>query len=514
MKNLRVRSEIATAVIYTRVSSKDQLQGYSLESQEKVCREFAAKHNLEVLKVFREEGESAKTADRTQLRIMMKYCERNRNKIGKLIIYKVDRLARNNEDYYALKVVFKKYGMAVQSATEPIGNDPSEKLMEGVLSALAEFDNNVRAQRTGEGMRTRLLNGLWTWSAPVGYRNSKDASGMKIIAPDSKYASIIRMIFEEYTKGLSTFKGIAQKATAMDMRSRHGKKISAQLVMKILRNPLYCGRIEHPNWNVSVKGKHEPIVSVELFMKAQQMLNGHTSWKTPRNRANPDFPLRGIRCQSCGGNISGGWTKGRNKLYAYYSCINAECSQRRAITKEDFEKDFTAFLEKMTARPSDLAVAREAVKLAYKSEMKNVLKENERIANEIENLKFRKQKLLDVKIKDLISDEEFKEQNEALGEQIKNLVLSKVNLIHDGLNVEKAIDFAFDLIQNLPSKWKELDVSDLKVLRSILFPENLSYEYPGIKTAEIPIIYKVNRESNSEKDDLVAPRGIEPLFTP
>ena len=216
MKKVK-KSELSTAVIYTRVSSKDQLEGYSLESQEKVCRDFAVKQNLEVLKVFREEGESAKTADRTQLRVMMKFCEKHRGKIGKLIIYKVDRLARKNVDYYALKVIFRKYGIVIQSATEPIEDDPTGKLMEGMLASMAEFDNDVRAQRTAEGMKTRLKNGLWGWGAPVGYKNTKDVTGVKVIVPDAQRAPVVHMIFEEYARGLSTFKGIAQKATAIEI---------------------------------------------------------------------------------------------------------------------------------------------------------------------------------------------------------------------------------------------------------------------------------------------------------
>ena len=508
----KLKQEMLTCVIYTRVSSKDQLEGYSLESQEKICRTFAEKNNLQVLKIFKEEGESAKNADRTELREMLKYVEKNKNKIGKLIIYKVDRLARKNEDYYALKVMFKKYGMAIQSATEPIESNPSGQLMEGVLSAMAEFDNNVRAQRTAEGMRTRLLKGLWGWGAPLGYINTKDVTGEKIIIQDPDRAPVIRMIFEEFAKGVFTFKGISKKVNGLNMKSKHGKKISPQLVVKILRNPIYCGRIECPKWEIAVEGKHEPIVSVGLFSKVQKMLNGENMKKNPRNRSNPDFPLRGIRCEGCGGNISGGWTVGRHKKYAYYGCIKEECPKRKAIAKEEFENDFTNFLATLTPDPPNFQILKEAIMFAHEAEMGSVLKENKRIDIEIEKIGDRKQKLLGIKLRELISDEEFKTENSRLTDGIKNLEISKTSQLDSSLNIENAIDFAFNLIQNLPSSWKNLEVDDLRVLRNALFPENLCYSYPGIKTADIPMIYKVNQESNGEKERLVAPRGIEPLF--
>jgi len=157
------KKEIKTAIVYIRVSSREQLEGFSLESQERVCRNFAYKNGLEVVKVFREEGESAKTADRPQLNAMLKYADKNRNKIGSLIINRVDRLSRIKTDYFALKMIFAKFRIIIQSATEPIEDDPSGKLMEGVLASLAEFDNDIRAQRTSEGMKTRLKNGYWGW---------------------------------------------------------------------------------------------------------------------------------------------------------------------------------------------------------------------------------------------------------------------------------------------------------------------------------------------------------------
>lgn len=79
------------AVIYTRVSTVEQAEmNKSLENQEEACRNYAAHHNLDVIKVFKEEGESAKTADRTQLEELVKYCSANHNDISSLIVWKLD----------------------------------------------------------------------------------------------------------------------------------------------------------------------------------------------------------------------------------------------------------------------------------------------------------------------------------------------------------------------------------------------------------------------------------------
>jgi hypothetical protein len=113
-----------------------------------------------------------------------------------------------------------------------------------------------------------------------------------------------------------------------------------------------------------------------------------------------------------------------------------------------------------------------------------------------------------------VNDDDVKEQVDRLNNEIKNLELAKSDLHMADLDVQKALDFALLFVQSLPLKWKKLDPADLRVLRGLLFPKNISYSYPGFKTADLAPIYRMNQESNGEKDDLVAPRGIEPRFTP
>src|SRR5712691_1555445 len=96
------------AIIYCRVSSRDQVEGTSLESQEVACRDYARRHKLTVSKVFVEEGESAKFADRTQLLELLNYCKNKSNRVATLIVWKLDRFARNVEDHFAIKANLRR----------------------------------------------------------------------------------------------------------------------------------------------------------------------------------------------------------------------------------------------------------------------------------------------------------------------------------------------------------------------------------------------------------------------
>src|ERR1017187_3664802 len=170
------------AVIYCRVSSKEQVEGTSLESQEIACKEYAARNHLTVARVFVERGESAKYADRARLLEMLAFCGKREHGIEQLLVWKVDRLARNVGDHFNIKATLLKQNVRVISVTEPIDSKPEGKLLETILAGFAQFDNDVRAARSVQGMQRKLAEGLFPWKAPLGYRSV--TVGKKKTEPD------------------------------------------------------------------------------------------------------------------------------------------------------------------------------------------------------------------------------------------------------------------------------------------------------------------------------------------
>lgn len=141
------------AVIYCRVSTKEQVENESLGTQLAACLAYCQHRGVDVVKVFEERGESAKSVDRTELQSLLTYCAKNSRKVDYLVVYKVDRFARRAEDHFVLRSMLTKLGICLRSATEPLGEEPSDRMMEGILAVVAQFDNDVRAQRTVTGMR-------------------------------------------------------------------------------------------------------------------------------------------------------------------------------------------------------------------------------------------------------------------------------------------------------------------------------------------------------------------------
>ncbi|MBU6390066.1 hypothetical protein KGQ31_00775 [Patescibacteria group bacterium] len=135
-----------------------------------------------------------------------------------------------------------------------------------------------------------------------------------------------------------------------------------------------------------------------------------------------------------------------------------------------------------------------------------------KIKTKITELKDKKNKLLDLRIEGKLSDEEFAPANENYKFRISELEKEVSNLSTPELGLDNVIDSSVEFLKHLPENWKKLHVKDLRVLRTLLFPQNLIYAYPTIKTPELCCIYNIKPEFIDEKTRQVTLPGIEPGF--
>lgn len=495
-----------TAVIYVRVSSEEQTHGYSLGDQEKACRIHAAREKIEAVKLFREEGESGKTADRTAMLQMQEYIRLHPGKIGYIIVHKTDRFSRNMLDHAMLRKSFKDYGVELKSATEPIDETPYGRFFEHMLSGMANLDNDIRTERTVMGMRSKALDGYWPWKAPWGYKNVKDKLERKIIVFDAEKAVVVKYLFGEFSRGTVSLLELASAVNrTSSVKSRHGRQMTMSLVHKILKNPIHCGRIEVPKWGISVAGKHEPIISVELFEEVQRIMQGGTSRKQPRNRNNPEFPLRGVECGHCGGHISGGYTKGRGKRYAYYGCCSKkqDCPNKQAIKKIELENSFTEFLRLYTPEPVLLDALAEAIRIVHEKESKFGRRNTVRLKSKIIKLEQELEQLLQFRLDREIENRDFLIESDKRRILKRELELEVKKLCQPKADTQSAVEFGLRMLRELPVTWEMLEPGELKALRAVLFPENLRYTYPGFQTAKLSPVFKLKAESGDDKNRLV-----------
>ncbi len=252
---------------------------------------------------------------------MLTYCRSNKGKVHFLVVFNLTRFARDKYDHFALRSHLKSLGISLRSATEPIDDTSTGKLMEGVLAAFAQFDNDIRSDRTRAGMRAALELGRWTFLAPLGYLNAPRVMGYSLM-PDPERGPIVRRLFKEYASERFTKQQILQKATQLGLTNRRGQPLSSQAIGMLLRNRLYIGAIDVPDFGIrDRRGDFDPLIAEDVFYKAQAVRSGKVPSTAPLMRKRPDFPLRGfVRCAACDRSLTGSWSKGRSNYYAYYHC--------------------------------------------------------------------------------------------------------------------------------------------------------------------------------------------------
>ena len=159
--------------------------------------------------------------------------------------------------------------------------------MEGVAAVFAEWDNNTRSVRSKDGMVKRVREGMWVWAPPLGFYKPMKGKSTNI-HPEPERAPYLLTVFEEYSKECTPTARSPEWIGDRGLRTKAGKMPSPQLIEKILRNPVYCGRIEA--FGEINKGTFAPIVSESLFDLCQNV--GSKGAVQARSTNNPLFPLR------------------------------------------------------------------------------------------------------------------------------------------------------------------------------------------------------------------------------
>jgi site-specific DNA recombinase len=497
-----------TGIIYTRVSSTEQVENTSLGSQERLCYEYAKREGINILKVFVEKGESAKTADRTEFIKAINFCSKEKGKVGYFIVFKFDRFSRSVADHAATRVALNRVGTVVRSVSESTDESSAGKAMEGMISVFAEFDNNVRTERSKAGMLEQLKKGMWVWQAPIGCYRPRTASRLE---KDPSAAPYILTIFEEYAKGGYSYESLAEHLAKRGFKTKTGKRPFPQLIEKIIKNPLYCGIMRV--WGEDYLGNFEPLISEELFEQCQR------GWRKKtvvmgKVLANPEFPLRRVCvCPECKKSFTGSKSRGRKISYPYYHHQKQGCSKAKFIPKEIFEQIFLEYLSEISPNLEFEKIFRAIVLDIWKNNYKKFDENNAKIRVELERLEKERQKVFDLHRSGKYSDAEFLEQKNVINENM----YSKRQLLQDNhieeFNMEEALDHCFRYVRQAADTWlrlKKKNYAYLMRFQKQVFPEKITFNGEKFGTDKLSLIYKLNKENGTDKSKLVHPAGFEP----
>ena len=500
-------------IIYYRVSTEDQAQfGVSLEQQKKSCLNYAETNGIEIIKMFHDDGVSAKTADRPSLQAMLQFCTQKGKGIDCVIVYKIDRLTRNVNDYTNILLLLKKLGIRFISTSEAgIDDTPIGKFIGNLMASSAQLDNEIKSQRITDCMREKVEQGFWCWKAKIGYTNTRDEFNKKVITLDKNRAPLIKWAFEEYATGLYTLEDVRRRVNDKGLRSWMGKEISPQLIYRIITNKFYIGIM-------TVRGReyeanHERLIDAETFYKCQNVLNGHSrSESISRNQASECFPLRHeVICGYCGRPLTAYFSTGKcGGKFPYYGCYNKNCPSKKSIPKKKLEKDFLDYLKEITPKDKFLKGFKAVILDVWESEYKKINQERQDRIKRIEGLKQEKLQLIEMKKRDLLPDDDFKEAFNKLNKDIDYQEANLTETKFEEFNLDEAIDYVFTYIKTLPENWERATFEQKIQLQGLVFPEKPSYDYIKFQTPKLSPILQTKRELALASSPLVPPRGIEP----
>lgn len=321
------------AVIYARYSSDNQREE-SIEGQIRECTAFAEKNGITILRHYIDRAFSAKTDNRPEFQNMIK--DSGKRLFDMIIVWKLDRFARNRYDSARYKAALKKNGVKVVSATEVISDGAEGIILESVLEGYAEYYSADLSEKVVRGMTENALKSKYNGGTlPIGYQIDSD----QCFQLDPLTAPFVREAFQRYDEG-ATMTQIRDWLNEQGVKNTRGQKMTYNSVQHLLNNRRYIG--EYTYRDIVVPDGIPAIVPQDLFDRVQEKLAKNK--KAPaRHKAEDDYLLTTkLFCGYCGAYLCGeSGTSHTGNVHHYYKCVSVkkkrtEC-HKKSVRKEWIE---------------------------------------------------------------------------------------------------------------------------------------------------------------------------------
>ncbi len=400
-----------TSIIYCRVSTEEQAeQGYSLDAQEKYCRQFAHQNGYRVAAVYRDEGKSGTTLDRPALQELLSSIQQ-RKFVQAVIVQETDRLARNTKDHLTIRALLQKAGVTLISVAQPMLDDsPEGKMIDTIIASVNQFQSDINSRKTKKGLQEKFDSGWWPGWAPLGYLSKTTKGGQKIVVPDPEKWPLLRTGFKLYLAGNYSAIEIADRLYQKGLRSHTGKRLCNSVITGILKNPFYAGVMR---WNRQEKtGNHKPMIAREEHYQVLQILNAHNLHAS--RRRTHQFLLRGfVFCHLCGGRYTA--ERHPRKNIAYYHCAfdgkrgseRLHANQGQNIEVKELEHQIEEKFKDIQFNPEFIALVTQKVQALYAQQKEVIDAEKRALLNQKLALEQKRYVVEEKLLNRVISDDDF-----------------------------------------------------------------------------------------------------------
>lgn len=324
-----VATEKVKYCLYARKSTEsDEKQALSIESQVKEMLAIAEREGLDIVDIRRESHSAKESGQRPVFRELLEDIRRDR--FNGILTWAPDRLSRNAGDLGSVvDLMDEKKLVEIRTYGQQFKNSPNEKFLLMILCSQAKLENDNKSINVKRGLRAKVEMGLWPSVAPTGYLNLKQMDKKGHIKTDPDRGHIIKKMFEKvaYEKwsGRKVYNWLKFELNYKSATSN--KNLSLSNVYTILQNTFYYGVFEYPrksgNWYT---GKHEPLITKELFDQVQEQVKGQVLV----TRKSKEFAFTKLmECGKCGSGISADekfkrMKNGNVHRYVYYMCAKSK----------------------------------------------------------------------------------------------------------------------------------------------------------------------------------------------
>ena len=456
-------NERKIAGVYIRVSTEDQArEGFSLGEQKEKLLQLCSFKDLEVYKVYKDAGISAKDMEhRPQFQEMLQ--DIKEGKINYIIAYKLDRITRSVRDLEELISVLEQYNCFLLCYRDDVNTSTSNgRFFVRMLTVLSQLEIEIVSERTKFGLNGAIKSGHIPGQRPFGYTKSED----KKMIVDNATRPYVEKIFDMYLEGKS-FQQIANYFKENNIYPK--KKWHDTTIQKIIDNKIYMGDYEQYK-RIGKQENLEPIV----YMNIVEPIISRAKWEEcqkqkernqrtyTRDRIYTFFQR--LKCPSCSHIMKCKGSGGTKRKYMYYTCEHCHINFNENYVEELLESFIYDLLE------YDMAVKKFFLPIL---EDKNNKIDTTTIDKEIRTLEKQRDRIKQAYIKGIVEMEDFKEDYKLIEDKLANLENKKLELVnletfnyspHELLaqrDLEREKMIRLDTLNSLlKSKWNDMDKSE------------------------------------------------------
>lgn len=458
--------------IYVRVSTEEQAkEGYSIRAQIDKLKSYIQIKDWSFYKVYSDEGISGKNiTDRPAINELIE--DIKKGNVNNVLVYKIDRLTRSTRDLIDLTDIFKDYNCNFNSLMESIDTQTaSGRMFLKIIGIFAEFERENIIERITLACEKKVKEGYTLANFVQSYGYDK-AIGEKIQTINPEESAVVKEIYSMYVDGNMSLNAIAKNLNNRNIKPKLGKAWSNISIRAVLRNPNYIGKVrysmDNQNRYFEAEGKHEAIISEELFYEAQSKM-GKIKGKTLTKRPKADHYFSGtIYCGICDAKLRTHGEYKINKEGEKYCNGNYRCPNiaNGTCTNSTFsQKKLEIAFQEYITNINDISVIDDTL-LEEKSKQENINNlQREEYENAIIKIEKKEKDVMTLYLNERLNFEEYEQMTKILKNEKTSYIEQLNNLPTE--QSEEVLLTIDNIITNIRENWQYLNnVEKLQFLQN------------------------------------------------